>query len=328
MGKEKKDYKIKLLILYEILKQQTDEDHRITTKDLIKELNKHGISCDRKILYNDIKTLNENGFEVLTERAHQMEYYVPVAGFDDYELRILIDAVQSSQFITEKKTRQLEEKIVSLASSHKSNFVKENVTCFNDKKATNENIFYNVSDIAQAIRLGKKVKFKYFDLDLAGNRLYRKNGEFYLENPIDLAIIEDKYYMITYNEKHDDVTPYRVDRMDKVDVIEEKSIKKKVKEAQELRNKAFSMFSGEEKIITLKFDKSITGQVIDKLGHDFFCLEETDTSYTIRGKIDVSNTFYAWCFTFGNKINILGPEDVVATYRTKLAQVLNNLPRV
>ncbi len=328
MPKKNKDYKIKLLILYEILKQQTDENHRLTTKALIAELAKHDISCDRKILYNDIATLNDNGFEVLSERGQQMEYYVPVAGFDDYELRILIDAVQSANFITDKKTKILEEKIVSLAGSHKANFVKENVTCFNERKASNENIFYNVNDITVAIHNAQKVTFKYFDLDLAGNRKYRKDGEFYIENPIDLVIFEDKYYMLAYNEHHDSIVPYRVDRMDKVRVLEDKAIKKKVKEAQDLRNKAFSMFAGEEKIVTIRFNKKITGQVIDKLGHNFFCVEETDTEYTIRGKVNVSDTFFAWCFTFGPDMCILDPEDVVKPYREKLAQALNNLPRV
>ena len=326
----KKDsaYKIKLLVLYEILKQQTDEEHKLTTKELIAKLAEKGISCDRKILYNDIETLNENGFEILTERGQQMQYYVPVAGFDDYELRILLDAVQSANFITEKRTKELEQKIVSLSGSHKQDFVQKNITCFNDKKSSNESIFYNVSAITSAITEGKKVSFKYFDLDLTGSKKYRKNGGLYVENPIDLVIFEDKYYLIVYNEHHDDIATYRVDRMDTVSMVEENAIKKKVKEAQILRNKAFSMFAGEEKMVTIKFDKSITGQILDKLGHDCFCIEDTETHYTIRSKVNVSNTFFAWCFTFGDKLTILDPQDVVKAYRERLANALNSIPKI
>ena len=114
MPKKNSDYKIKLLVLYEILKQNTDENHKLTTKELIAMLAKKGISCDRKILYNDIATLNENGFEILSTRGQQMEYYVPEAAFDNYELRILVDAVQAAKFISKKKTEELENKIISL----------------------------------------------------------------------------------------------------------------------------------------------------------------------------------------------------------------------
>ena len=325
MAHKSSDYKIKLLVLYEILKQQTDENHMLTTKELIAKLAEKGISCDRKILYDDIATLNDNGFEILTERGQQMQYYVPVAGFDDYELRILIDAVQSADFITEKKTKILEDKIISLAGSHKANFVRDNITCYNTKKSSNEHIFYIISAITEAIQKGKQISFKYFDIDLAGNRNYRKDGESYIENPIDLAIIDNKYYLLTYNETHDSVVTYRVDRMDKVDVEKTPAVKKKVKEAQDIRNKAFSMFSGEEKMVTLKFDKSITGQVMDKLGHGLFCVEDTDSYYVVRGKINVSDTFLAWCFTFGDKIKILEPEDVIKQYKEKLASALQSI---
>ncbi len=328
MPKKNSDYKIKLLVLYEILKQNTDENHKLTTKELIAMLAKKGISCDRKILYNDIATLNENGFEILSTRGQQMEYYVPEAAFDNYELRILVDAVQAAKFISKKKTEELENKIISLAGSHKKDFVKDNITCLNEIKSSNEKVFYIVNDITNAILEGKKIQFKYFDLDIAGNKQYRKDGAFYVENPIDLAIIEDKYYMVVYNESHDDVATYRVDRMDKVDVLHEKSIKKKVQEAKDLRNKAFSMFRGEDKFVVLKFDKTITNQVIDRLGCDFFCQEETEKTYTIRAKINVSDTFFAWCFTFGEKMTILEPSEVVNEYRAKLATTLNSLPRV
>ena len=164
-------------------------------------------------------------------------------------------------------------------------------------------------------------------MDLAGNKKYRKDGDFYVENPIDLVMNEGMYYLIVYNEKHDSLLSYRVDRMDKVEIYDAPAIKKKVKEAKDYRNRSFSMYSGEEIIVKLTFDKKITNQVIDKLGHNFFCEAETDSTYTIRVKVLVSDTFLAWCFTFGDLMQIKEPEEVVQQYREKLAKTLNSLPR-
>ena len=328
MPKKNSDYKIKLLLLYEILKNNTDENHRLTTKELIAKLAEKGISCDRKILYNDIATLIDNGFDIQSIRAQQMEYYVANPGFEDYELRILIDTVQAAKFITKKKTDELTNKILGLAGSNKKDFVKENITIKNEIKSSNEKIFYNIDAITSAIKQGQKIQFKYFDLDITGSKIYRKNGEMYIENPIDLVIRDDKYYLIVYNEKHEDATPYRVDRMDSVWPLKEKALKMKQKEAQDLSTRSFSMYSGEDKVVTLKFNKKYTNQVVDRLGCDFFCVEETDDTYTIRGTINVSPTFYAWCFTFGDGMIVLSPDNVVAEYRKQLALVLNNLPKV
>ncbi len=326
MPKTNKDYKIKLLYLYEILKH-TDENHRLTTKQIIAELAKHNISCDRKILYDDIQTLNDNGFEILSNRAQQMEYYVESPALDDYELRILLDAVQASHFITDKKTKELSAKIVGLVGPNKNDFIEKNITCFNERKCSNEKIFYSIDEITRAIQESKKIQFRYFDLDLNGNRKFHKDGEFYVENPIDLIINDGMYYLLVYNEKYDDLTPYRVDRMDKVEMTSTPAIKKKVKEAKEFRNKTFSMYSGNDTRVTLSFNKKYTNQVLDKLGYNLRCEAESDDAYTISVNVDVSDTFFAWCFTFGENMQIKAPEDVVQKYREKLAKTLNSLPR-
>ncbi|MBE5763530.1 MAG: WYL domain-containing transcriptional regulator [Clostridiales bacterium] len=327
MPKKDSDYKIKLLVLYEILKQNTDENKRLTTKELISMLAAKGISCDRKILYNDIKTLNDNGFEILTERGQQMEYYVANPAFEDYELRILIDTVQAAKFLTQVKTDELTNKLLGLAGSNKKDFVKENITIKNEIKSSNKNIFNHIAAITEAIKNNKKVQFRYFDLDIGGNKIPRNNNEFYVENPIDLVIRDDKYYLVTYSEKYGEPTTYRVDRMDNVCATKINAIKFKVKEAQELSNKSFSMYRGEDKVVTIKFNKKISGQIVDRLGCNFFCMEETDETCTIRGTINVSPTFYAWCFTFGDELTILEPKDIVEEYRKRLARAYNNLPK-
>ena len=325
--KQDSSYKIKLLILYEILKKETDEDNKLSTKELIAKLAERGINCDRKILYDDIKTLNDYGYEVISERGQQMQYFMPDSGFDDYELRILLDAVQSAKFITEKKTKELEKKIVSLAGTRKSDFVEKNITCINNKKSQNESIFYNVSTITSAIQHGTKITFKYFDLDLNGAKKYRYDGKIYQENPLDLVISEDKYYLIVYNEEHDKAFPYRVDRMDNVNETKIPSLKKKISEAKALRNEAFSMYTGKQMRVTFKFDKNIISQVVDKFGFGLRCEQATDDYYIVTTDVNVSDTFYAWCFTYGNLITILGPDEAVKGYKERLSKVLKTLPK-
>ena len=323
--KDNASYKIKLLVLYEILRRETDENNMLSTKALIEKLAERGISCDRKILYDDIKTLNDNGYEVLTERGQQMNYYVPEPTFDDYELRILLDAVQSAKFITQKKTEELGKKISSLAGVNKEDFAQKYITCLNTKKSYNEKIFYSVSAISEAIQQGKKIIFKYFDLSLTGAKVLKHGGKLYKENPIDLIINEDNYYLVTYNEESDKPRTYRVDRMDAVQVVDEPAVKKKVKEIQSIRKHSFSMFAGEEKEVTLRFDKMFTNQIIDKLGLDFRVVDDGDQFATIKCVVDISYPFYAWCFTFGEKMQILAPEDVVRGYKEQLQATLNNI---
>ena len=322
--KDATSYKIKLLVLYGILRQETNENNMLTTKELIEKLKERGISCDRKILYDDIQTLNDNGYEILTERGQQMKYYVPEAGFDDYELRILLDAVQSAKFITPNKTKELEKKITYLAGAKKDDFAQKNITCLNTKKSYNEKIFYNVINLTEAIQQEKKITFRYFDLSLTGAKVLRHNGAWYQENPIDLIINEDNYYLVTFNEEKQAPKTYRVDRMDSVQVLDVPAVKKKVKEAQKLRSHSFSMFSGEEKEVTLRFDKGFTNQVIDKLGFDFRVIDDGEKYATIKCTVDVSYTFYAWCFTFGEKMQILAPDDVKSGYQKMLQSTLDS----
>jgi len=171
--KNENSRKIKLLKLWELLKRETDEEHPMDTVEIIEKLNREGIDVDRKILYNDIEVLNSYGFEVLKERGKRNRYYVMDRGFDLPEIRILLDAIQASAFVTEKKTEELIEKVAFLAGSKRGSVLKENVVRSSTVKSRNESIFYSVNTIAEAIDCGKKITFNYYTLNVHKEKAYR-----------------------------------------------------------------------------------------------------------------------------------------------------------
>ena len=221
--------KIKLLKLLEMLRQNTDEQHPMSTSSVIASLAEMEITCDRRTLSQDIATLNDLGYEIMaTTVGHEKAYYVEDRNFSIPELKILIDAVHASSFITEKKSEELINKIASLAGSHRAEVLKRNMVCFNTRKHSNERIFYNVNDLEDAILRQKKVLFRYFDLNENGERVYRRDGHRYVVEPIALVFNEDNYYLTCYSARHDSTSNYRIDRMDSVEVIEENCCEKAI----------------------------------------------------------------------------------------------------
>ena len=183
--------KVKLLKLLELLRQNTDEDHPMSTAQLFAALSEMGIPCDRRTISQDIITLNELGYEIMSVmKGHDKCYYIEDRSFSLPELKILIDAVHASSFITEKKSEELINKIAALAGTHRAEVLKRNMVCFNTRKHSNERIFYNVDDLEDAILRQKKVLFRYFDLNETGERVYRRDGHRYVVEPVALSLMK------------------------------------------------------------------------------------------------------------------------------------------
>ena len=247
--------KIKLLKLYEILRQHTDEDRPLSTNQLCSMLEAEGITCDRRTLAEDIDILNANGFEVLRRRTrYAMLFYIVDRRFDLAEVKILIDAIQAASFITKQKTIELTDKVASLAGSHKAAVLKENLVSFNTRKHTNEAIYYTVDALERALRQKLKASFQYFDLDENGNRVLRKNSERYVVNPVGLVYHEDNYYFVTYHETHEATVNYRVDRMANAQVEDETVAAQAIGLSEELgvyTERIFKMFSSPQATVEL-----------------------------------------------------------------------------
>ena len=305
--------KIKLVKIWEILSQETDETNPMGTTELLEKLENMGIFCDRRTLYADIKALNACGYEIMTQRSTSNEYYVVDRTFSVPELRILMDAVQSASFITQKKTAEFVDKIASLAGSRKGEVLKSNIVAFNTTKTDNEKIYYNVDTINAAIIEKRKVKFVYFDYDASHERVYRREGKYYYINPYATVMDDGNYYLLGYDDFHRTMIHFRVDRMEQVVVS-----RHPISEFNELsgfdiqshKKQVFGMFAGEETEISLRADKSLLDVIFDFFGADtkVFTVDENTIGCSV--KVQISPQFFGWCCSFGDKLRILGPESV------------------
>lgn len=318
--------KIKLLNLLEMLRQNTDEQHPMSTSNIIASLSQMEIPCDRRTLSQDIATLNDLGYEVMTTTVgHEKAYYVEDRNFSIPELKILIDAVHASSFITEKKSEELISKIASLAGSHRAEVLKRNMVCFNTRKHSNERIFYNVNDLEDAILRQKKVLFRYFDLNENGERVYRRDGHRYVVEPIALVFNEDNYYLTCYSARHDSTSNYRIDRMDSVEVLDEPSCEKAVSLRQQVATyteQAFKMFGGQLEDVVLEYDKSLIGVVYDRFGENTKMMSISDNKCIASVKVQISPVFWGWLFQFTDQMKVLSPEKVVLAYRERVSKLI------
>ncbi|MBR0133591.1 MAG: WYL domain-containing transcriptional regulator [Lachnospiraceae bacterium] len=327
----KANQKIKLLTIVDILRNETDESHPLTTNELCKKLANKNIPCNRKVLYNDVKTLNDCGYEVMTlPVGREKGYYMDDTTFSLPELKIMVDAVQAASFITEKKSEELTGKIAALGGSQKAALLTQNIVHFNTTKHTNESIYYIVGTLEEAIRNHMKASFYYFDLNENGERVYRKDKERYITDPLSLIYNDDNYYMICYTEKHANYTSYRLDRMEQVN-IENEEISEISEQAKagvtKYVEESFNMFSGQIANVILKFDDSLIGVIYDKFGEDIKMLRSDDSSCVVTATIRVSPTFWGWLFQFADKMQILSPAYLIELYKEKCQKIIAAINR-
>lgn len=313
--------KVKLLKLLELLRQNTDEDHPMSTAQIATSLSEMGIPFDRRTISQDIITLNELGYEIMSVmKGHDKCYYVEDRSFSIPELKILIDAVQASSFITEKKSEELINKIASLAGSHRAEVLKRNMVCFNTRKHSNERIFYNVNDLEDAILRQKKILFRYFDLNENGERVYRRDGHRYVVEPIALVFNEDNYYLTCYSSRHDSTSNYRIDRMDAVQVLDDTCSEQAIALREQVATytgQAFKMFGGKIEDIVLEFDRSLIGAVYDRFGENIKMMNSSDKNCIASVKVQVSPVFWGWLFQFAGDMTILSPTSLVEQYKSR-----------
>lgn len=325
--------KVKLLKIWDILSRETDEDHPMPTRVLIKKLADAGLACDRRTLYSDIKVLNDYGYEILCNRGISNEYYVVDRTFNIPELQILIDAVQAASFITEKKTAELIDKIAQLAGNQKAEVLKDNIVQFGTIKGSNESIYYSVSEITQAINSQKKIAFYYFDYELGYERKYRMRKSIpseqkrYVVNPVATVFRDDKYYLYCYDDYYKTISQYRVDRMDRVEMLEEdKTLIKEFADFDLSKHQLslVGMFSGKKEKVTFEFDKSVLGAIYDKFGSVVNVVELENGKLKCTVEVQISNPFYAWVCGFGNKLKVISPRELIEQLIVHTTETLHN----
>ena len=303
--------KLKLLYLMQYLLEKSDEEHPLSVADMIEELARYDIKAERKSIYDDLEALRLFGLDIIQVRGKNTGYYVGTREFELAELKLLVDSVQSSKFITQKKTLSLIKKIENLASIYDAQLLQRQVFVRNRVKSMNESVYYNVDKISNAITADKVIRFKYFDYSVTKERRFRKDGSWYEISPFALMWDDENYYMLGYDTDMGRMKHYRVDKMTEIEPMERFRDGKKEFEKvdmSEYSKKVFGMFTGEMQTVKLRFANHLVGAVIDRFGRDTVIVASDAEHFTVSVNVAVSPKFYAWLFGFGREVEIVWPE--------------------
>ena len=304
--------KLKLLYLMQILLEKTDEEHTMTVPQMISELAKLGISAERKSIYDDLEYLKLFGLDICSIRTKTHGYFIASRDFELPELKLLVDSVQASKFITHKKSMELISKIEKLTSHEYAKKLHRQVFVTNRVKTLNEQIYYNVDKIHDAIAANKQITFKYFDVNVDKKKIYRKNESLYCETPISLTWDDENYYLITYKEKYKSFSHYRVDKMDSLEITENTRVMPdKEFDLSVYAKSVFSMFGGEETSVSIELENELVGVIFDKFGADVPVVKSDENHFICKVKVAVSPHFLTWIMSFGNRAKIFSPDNVI-----------------
>lgn len=319
--------KRKILYLMKVFTERTDENHPMTVKDLITYLDSYGIAVERKTIYDDIETLKLFGMDIMNRREKPSGFYLASRNFELSELKLLVDAVQSSKFITEKKSVQLIRKLESLVSVHEAKSLQRQVFVESGVKTVNESIFYNVDEIHNAISDNCQISFQYYEWTVSKEMHLRKNGERYLISPWCLIWKDENYYLVGLDEKSGIVKHYRVDKMLRVNKETAKRNGEEIFadfDAAKFAAKTFGMFGGHEENISIEFANHFIGVVIDHFGKDVIIHKKNDTHFIVSIRINVSGQFFGWLAGLGPGAKIVSPLPVKKEYINFLKKSLEN----
>lgn len=306
--------KLKLLYLKELLETESDENHPISTQQIIDYLASHNITAERKAIYNDIECLQEFGMDIIHKPGRNGGYYLASREFELPELKLLVDAVQSSKFLTSKKSMQLIEKLGHMVSIHEAGSLKRQVVVSGRVKTMNESIYYNVDTLHEAIAQNSKIAFHYTEWGLDGQRHNRPGV--YEASPYTLIWDDENYYLVAHTERHG-ITHYRVDKMAQIRILNEKrhiSPDMKTPNAAAYGRNVFGMFGGETTSVRMRFHNSLAGVVIDRFGKDTMLIPDGPEHFVFSMDICVSPLFLGWMAGFGDKARILTPQSVADEY--------------
>lgn len=328
--------KQKLLYILKMLMEQTDENHGLTVAQIIEQLEAKGIPAERKSVYDDLEVLEQFGmdfgYELVRQKTNTVTYFIGSRQFQLAELKLLVDSVQSSKFITAKKSHELITKVESLASIHEGRQLQRQVYVSNRVKNQSETIYYTVDDIHRAISEDKKISFSYLEWTLGSgkDRIYkrrRKEGKVYCVSPWALTWDDENYYLVAYDSDAQDIRHYRVDKMEHVELSAEARDGKDVFDEFDMAlysKSVFGMFGGEITNVRLRFANHMVGVVADRFGKNVMVSEDGEGHFTVDVRVALSPQFFGWLFGLGDGVQIVSPQKAVDMYKAHLNKVLGN----
>ena len=308
--------KLKILYILDYLKQNSHQDHPVRASELLSMLERrHNIVCDRKTVYSDIAALQDYGVDIVSIPGKNGGYYIASRNFELPELKLLIDAVLSSRYLTEKKSRELIEKLCKECSVYDAQLMRRDVLVSGRVKSMNETIYYNVDSIQDAIAQNRQITFRYFDWWLDGKRRYREKQ--YQASPYGLCQDHENCYLLAHSPRHG-ITSYRVDRMSDIVLSEEKRIpcpELTGKALQQHANRLFQMYAGDTTTVKLRFHRDLVNVVMDRFGRDTMLIPDGEEHFVFTVNVAVSPMFLSWVIGFGAKAKILHPQSVADACR-------------
>lgn len=306
--------KLKILYILDYLQKNTNEDNPVSTKTLIKYLESNGISADRKTINDDIRQLNQyfsDEFEY--RRGKDGGYYCAYRDFDLSEIKMLVDSVQSSKFITENQSLELIKKLEGLTNKYDAGRLHRQVVVQNRVKSNQEIVFNVIGHISEAINNDMTVRFRYMEYNMKKELIEKHDGKIYEISPVCLIWENENYYMIGYDYEKDNIKNFRVDKMQKVYQTDNRRLGHEKYDGIDISSynkKVFNMFYGEETHITIRFSNNLIGVVIDKFGKDTIIIPENNDTFTVTVNVAVSKQFYAWLFGFPGECEVISPDFV------------------
>ena len=321
-SKDKDMVKSRLIVLSKMFYTRTDENHMMTNLQILDYLKEHNVPANEKTLRGDIRLLKELGFDIVTIVSRPNRYYQRSREFTLPELKLLIDAVSASRFITRKKSHDLGLKLAELASEHQKPELRRNVYATNRAKNSNESIYGMVDIINEAINNKKKIIFQYNEFDAALKPVLRNDGEIYELSPYALFWNEDYYYVVGWSDKHKNVSTFRVDRLVNPKITDEKAHRKPGGiDLDDYSRRIFEMYDGEPTLVKLECKTDLAKYIVDRFGTKVETTPTSDDYFEIEVEVSLSPTFYAWIFQFAGGIRILSPAKAVNEI-TEMAQKL------
>lgn len=312
--------KLRLLAITEILQQETDENHVLKTGEIIEKLRTRGIEAERKSIYRDMELLQEQGWDILSSKKG---YCLASRTFELPELKLLSDAIQSSRSITEKKSYELLAKLETLTSRHNARQLRRQLHLVGRPKAENEQIYYNVDALYDAIAKNSQISFRYLEWKPNGKREYRDKT--YTASPYALCWDSENYYMVAHTEERGK-THFRVDKMAKITLLDKPRLNQedyKDLNMAQYSKQVFGMFGGEETIVKLWFPDNLADSAVDKFGSDIMMIPQPEGGFTITVPINVSPVFFSWVFSFAGRVKIVSPASVREEYFSLCKKILD-----
>lgn len=322
---KKNNQKLKLLYLAEIFNNETDEEHPLTLQEISSKLNSYDIPADRKTLYQDFESLRDFGYDIISEkRGRKYCYYLGERDFELPELKLLVDCVQSAKFITDKKSNSLIKKIESITSRHQAKMLNRQVAISGRVKTMNESIYYNVDRLHEAINADRQITFYYFQWNVKKEQQLRHDGRLYKISPWGLMWDDENYYLVAYDSENDMIKHFRVDKMLKINITNDKRDGKECFKAFDMpkyTKSVFGMYGGKPERVKLTAKNEMAGVMIDRFGKDLSIIRDDKDHFHATVNVMVSPQFLAWIMSLGDGVKITAPDNVVDMMKEEIKRL-------